>query len=252
MSSKLNNAFQLIRNGHFTVFLKEFKKRIYSRSVSVGLQRDLNNEFQAPSAKIDIQIRPLRIEDMDELLDTTIDPSINPRIIANQESMVNAKIPTCYVAVTVNNKPCYMQWLIGYEDNQKIEDHFMGVFPPLKKHEALLEGAYSHPAYRGMRIMPMAMARIAEKATEMNVRWVNTFVDITNIPSLKGCQRSGFKPYLLRKDRWFLFLRTITFHPISETMIENFYEATDSDRYATGDKHQMPMTNHTPKVDEYI
>lgn len=252
MSSKLYNAFQLIRKGHFTVFLKEFKKRIYSRSVSFGLQRDLNNEFRAPSAKIDIQIRPLKKDDVDELLDTTTDLSINPRIIANQQSMVNANIPTCYVAVTTKNEPCYMQWLIGYDDNHIIENYFKGVFPPLKKSEALLEGAYSNPAFRGLRIMPMAMALIAEKAAEINARWVNTFVDVTNIPSLKGCQRSGFEPYLLRKDRWFLFRRTITFHPISETMIEMFYEVTDSDRYKTSEKYQIPMTNHTPKVDEYI
>lgn len=252
MSSKISNAFHLIREGHFNVFFKEFRKRIYSRSVSLGLQRDLQNNFRAPSAKIEIQIRPLRKEDIAELLDTTNDPSINPRIIANQLGMVHANIPTCYVAVTEDGKPCYMQWLIGYEDNQKIEEYSKGVFPPLKKHEALLEGAYSNPAYRGLRVMPMAMSLIAEKADEINARWVNTFVDITNIPSLKGCQRSGFKPYLLRKDRWFLFQRTITFHPVSDLMIEMFYKVTDSDRYKERDKPHIPMTNHTPKVDEHI
>lgn len=213
------------------VLLREFKKRIYSHSVSIGLQRDLNNEFQAPPAKINIEIRPLRKEDFAELLEPSTDPSVNPRIIAIQKRMVNANIPTCYVAVTTDSKPCYIQWLIGYDDNQKIENYFRGVFPPLKESEALLEGAYSNPAFRGLRIMPMAMALIAEKATEINARWVHTFVDITNIPSLKGCQRAGFKPYLLRKDRWFLFHRTITFHPISDAMNEIFYEVTNSDRY---------------------
>lgn len=247
MPSKLYNAFQLIRKGYFNVLLNEFKKRIYSRSVSFGLQKDLNNKFQAPSAKIEIQVRPLRKDDVTELLDTTTDPSINPRIIANQQGMVNANIPTCYVAVTADDKPCFMQWLIGYDDNQKIDEYSKGVFPALKKSEALMEGAYSNPAYRGLRIMPMAMALIAEKATTMNARWINTYVDITNIPSLKGCQRAGFSPYLLRKDRWFLFRRSITFHPITDTMNQLFYELTDSDKNKTGDIHQMMMSNHTPK-----
>ena len=251
MFSKLHNALQLIRSGHFIVLLKEFKKRIYSHSVSVGLQRDLNNDFPTPSAKIEIQVRPLRNEDIADLLDVSADPSINPRIIAHQKSMVDANIPTCYVAVTADNKPCYMQWLIGYEDNQKIEEYFEGVFPALKKSEALLEGAYSNPAYRGLRIMPMAMALIAEKAAEINARWVNTFVDVTNIPSLKGCQRSGFTPYLLRRDRWFLFYRTITFHPISDTVNEIFYEVTDSERYKTSENQQIPLSYHTSKVDKY-
>ncbi len=252
MSSKFYNAYRLIREGHFSVLMKEFKKRIYSHSVSFGLQRDLNNEFLAPSAKIEIKVRPLRKNDVSELLDYTTDPSANPRIIANQLSMVDANIPTCYVAVTADDKPCYMQWLIGYDDNQKIQKHFNGVFPALKKQEALLEGAYSNPEYRGLRIMPMAMALIAEKATEINARWVNTFVDVTNIPSLKGCQRSGFTPYLLRKDRWFMFQQTTAFHPISNTMIEIFYKVTESDRYKTIEKHQLPVANHKPKVDELI
>lgn len=229
------------------ILLKEFRKRIYSKSVSFGLQRDLNNEFLAPSAKIEIKVRPLRKEDVPVLLDTTTDPSINPRIIANQLSMVDANIPTCYVAVTADDKPCYMQWLIGYDENHKIQEHFNGVFPALKKQEALLEGAYSSPDYRGLRIMPMAMSLIAEKATEIKARWVNTFVDVTNIPSLKGCQRSGFSPYLLRKDHWFLFHQTTTFHPITDVMIDKFYEVTDSNRPKANAIHQMSMSDHALK-----
>lgn len=236
MFSKIYNALQLIRKGHFIVLFEEFKKRMYSQSFSIGLQRDLENEFQASPAKIEIQVRPLSKEDVADLLGPTANTSINPRIIANQQSMVNANIPTCYVALTADNKPCYMQWLIGNEDNQIIENYFNGAFPSLNKQEALLEGAYNIPAYRGLRIMPMAMSLIAEKAAEINARWVNTFVDITNISSLKGCQRSGFKPYLMRKDRCFLFHRTITFHPITDSMIERFYEVTDSNRPLTKEK----------------
>ena len=248
MFSKLYNAFQLIRKGHFVVFLKELQNRIYSNSVSFGLQRDLKNEFHASSAKITIQIRTLRTEELPELLDTSSDPTISPRIVAGQRAMVKANIPICYVAVTVEDKPCYMQWLIGYDDNQKIKDYFKGVFPPLKKQEALLEGAYSHPAYRGLRIMPNAMALIAEKAANINARWVNTFVDVTNIPSLKGCQRSGFEPYLIRKDRWFLFRRSITFHPLSEAMMNMFYSVTDSERFKIGNNQNTSL----PKQNEMM
>jgi len=251
MPSKIYNAFQLIGNGHFAVFFQELKKRIYSYSISFGLQRDLEVEFHAKPAKIEIEIRPLKVEDVPYLLDSSSASSINPRVIAGQQSIVNANIPTCYVAVTADDKPCYMQWLIGYNENQKIENHFKGIFPPLKKDEALLEGAYSHPAYRGLRIMPLAMALIAEKAVAMDARWINTFVNVTNIPSLKGCQRSGFEPFLLRKERWFLFQRTITYHPVSENMNEKFYQITGSKKNKTGSNIQRPMTNHIQKAGQY-
>ena len=53
--------------------------------------------------------------------------------------------------------------------------------------------------YRGMGIMSAAMARIAERASELGARYVITFVQDSNIPSLKGCQRSGFAPHLLHQ-----------------------------------------------------
>lgn len=244
MLSKIQHAYQLIQKGYFIVLIQEIKKQFYSHSISIGLQRDLSNEFKAPSAKIEIQIRPLKKEDVPKLLNPESTESLNPRIIANQQSMADANIPTCYVAVTEHDKPCYMQWLIGYKDNPVIKNYFKGIFPALKASEALLEGAYSNPDYRGLRIMPMAMSLIAEKASEINARWVNTFVDATNIPSLKGCQRSGFKPYLIRKDRWLLFQLTSTFHPVTESMKQYFYEVTDSKPTNAGNKKEESDAGH--------
>jgi hypothetical protein len=187
MFSKLNNASQLIRKGHFIVSLN-----------------------------------------------------------AKQKGIINANIPICYVAAATSNEPCYMQWLIGYDDNQKIETYFKGVFPALKKTEALLKGAHYNPVCRGLRIIPMAISLIAETAAKMNVRWVNTFADATNTPFLRGCQQSGFKPYLLRKKQWFLFHRTFIFLPISDTMNKMYFEVTDAEKCKTRDIHHIPTSNHTP------
>ena len=44
--------------------------------------------------------------------------------------------------------------------------------------------------------MASAMAQIAARAADGGVRWVVTFVDEANTPSLKGCERAGFAPYL--------------------------------------------------------
>lgn len=242
MSSKLYNAFQLIRKGHYAIVFEEFKRRMYSRSISIGLQRDLENEFLAPAAKVDIKIRPLKKKDLPDLLDTTGDPTVNPRIAASQQSLVNANIRSCYVAVTADDRPCYMQWLIGCRQNDRVQTYFKGIFPLIKSREALLEGAYSNPDFRGQRIMPRAMALIAEKAKEMNVRWVNTFVDASNIPSLKGCQRSGFQPYLIRKERWFFFRQTCSFHPVPGSMTDYFEKVTGSATSGTGKNQPQPKS----------
>lgn len=58
--------------------------------------------------------------------------------------------------------------------------------------------AFTFKAYRGLCIMPAAMAQIAEKGTSIGARYVNTFVGDDNIASLKGCEKPGFSPYLTR------------------------------------------------------
>lgn len=221
---RIKNAFQLIQKGYFRIFFKELKHRIYSKNLAFGLKRDLNEEFKTPSAKIDIKIRPLKPEDLPALLENTPENPVNPRIIANQQALVDANIPSCYVAVTEDEKPAYMQWLIGYKHRKLISKFFKGLFPELNKSEALLEGAYSNPSFRGLRIMPEAMSKIAEKAVAIDARWVITFVDINNIPSLKGCKRSGFEPYILRECEWFLFRYTVSFHPLPSDLLEVYHQ----------------------------
>ena len=72
--------------------------------------------------------------------------------------------------------------------------------------------------------MPAAMSRIAEKGNEKNVKYVITFVARDNIPSLKGCHKSGFYPYIIRKETYFLFYKFVTFNTIPSAIKEE-YEA---------------------------
>jgi len=41
-----------------------------------------------------------------------------------------------------------------------------------------------------------------------------TFVQSDNIPSLKGCQRAGFSPSGVRKDRWRFFKKMVSFEKL--------------------------------------
>lgn len=198
------------------MLFKEFKQRVYSESSSFGLLRDISEPFKANPAKIKILVRPLCEDDINLILKEPETGTVNPRVLAHQRAIIKANIPTCYVATTIQDKPCYMQWLIGYTHNEKVRCHFKGIFPKIKARVALLEGAYASPDFRGLRIMPEAMVLIAEKAALINARWVITFVDTKNIASLKGCHRAGFKPYALRKEKWFLFRQTVSFHPLPE------------------------------------
>ena len=129
--------------------------------------------------------------------------------------MIRLNLPACYVAVAPKGDICYMQWLIPATENEKIQANFGSQFPLLNLDEALLEGAYTVPAYRGQGIMASAMAQVAEKAKQFGARWAITFVARENEPSLKGCARAGFEPYVLRYRSWRMLHRSIKFVPIS-------------------------------------
>ena len=129
--------------------------------------------------------------------------------------MVKAGLPTCYVAVTDGDQPCYVQWLIGPESNRQVQEIFGPRFPTLQPGEMLLEGAFTLEAWRGKGIMAAAMAQIAEKAVDHDARWVITLVGEGNVPSLKGCKKAGFQPYLARTDRWRWFQLSTSFGPLT-------------------------------------
>lgn len=187
-----------------------------SEIIALGLRRDLSVPFPAPDAKIPISIRRLEPRDYPILFDTTA-----PDIDADERDLRIARLElaeegfgTGYVAITETDDPCYVQWLFGPAENAAIYRYFEHVFPALRKGEALLEGAFTPVQHRGKGIMPAAMARIAERAADLDARFVITFVADDNIPSLKGCDRAGFTSYIRRSDKWVGIRRTITFSPL--------------------------------------
>jgi GNAT superfamily N-acetyltransferase len=202
-----------MRSGDVRVVADELRRRLWSDWTHYGLSRELDAPFVAPDAKIPLEIRALRESDLPKLLGMNADyvSARGPYVRMHRLNFAGASIGTCYVAATDGDEPCYMQWLMLASENDGIKRYFKGIFPVLDPDEALLEYAFTREDYQGKGIMPAAMARIAEKAQSHGARRVITFVDHHNVPALKGCQRAGFSPYLIRVDRWRLFRRRVNF-----------------------------------------
>lgn len=206
----------VLGHGHPKLLFDEVVRRIYSEDTYYGLRRDLLLPFEAPEAKMPLRIRPLRESDIAKLL--------NPREARRQSALkdylqrlflLRSEIPTCYVATTAEDEPCYMQWLMGPQDNAGILAFFRGGFPPLGPDEMLLEGAYTPAMYRGFGIMSCAMAKIAELGRDFGARRIITFVRSNNEAALKGCKRAGFLPFTIRTAQWRYFKRKLNFIPLS-------------------------------------
>ena len=215
---RVRDLVRLVVGGRPVEVWRALTRRLYSRGGSIGLRRDVSAPFAAPAAKLPIAVRPLAPGDDLSFLDVhqpgLSDGQVFERL--GQLRLLESGISTCYVAVGPDGKLCYMQWLIPASENDRVRAFFGNLYPPLDPDEALLEGAYTPEAYRGRGIMASAMAQIAARAAECGVRWVITFVDEANAPSLKGCERAGFAPYLRRVEAYRLFRRVIAFIPLIE------------------------------------
>lgn len=213
---RMHIAYKLISEKKTSIVWKNIKTRLNSTVLSLGLERDLNVEFKQPRSLIDFSIRLLRDSDINSLNDSY-----------RHIRLTNAKIPNCYVAVTKDNVPIYRQWLIGSAENTQIKNYFGALFPKLKNNEALLEGAFTNPSFRGYGIMSAATSGIAEKGKEIGAEHIITFVDIKNISSLRSIVAAGFSPYILRKEKRLFFFRKVVFLPITQeaNMLYNKYTA---------------------------
>src|SRR5437667_2129487 len=217
--ARVRDLLRLVFAGRGRRMWRAVSYRLYSNSASVGLRRDLRAPGLAPppAAKRPLQVRPLTADDELAWLDVR-DPGLSDDQVyarLGQARLLRSGIETCHVAVEPDGKACYMQWLILSNENERVRGFFGNLYPRLAPDEALLEGAYTPEAYRGQGIMAAAMAQIAERASQYGARWVVTFVDDTNVASLKGCARAGFVPYLRRDERFRLFRRRVSFTPVS-------------------------------------
>jgi RimJ/RimL family protein N-acetyltransferase len=194
----------LIANGEAGEVIRELRSRLYSEEVWYLLRRDLEQPFEAPPAKIPIHVRPFEKADV-------------PRILRERpirRTAIEAGLETCYVAITQDGELCYMQWLIDSSQNELIQRRFAGLYSRLAPDEMLLEWAYTFRKYRGLGIMAPAMARISEEGGKKGAHHLYTFVEQSNIPSLRGCRSAGFRPYQIRSDHWRFFRCHEQFTPL--------------------------------------
>ena len=166
-------------------------------------------------SKLDIIIRPFENTDINALKEEL-----------RHHRLVAEKIPNCYVATTKDNQAVYRQWLFKYHQNDRLKEYFGPIFPELKKEEAIIEGVFTHPDYRGLRIMPNAIYHILNQDHYTSLTRVIAFVDEKNKASLKGFYRIGFEPYIIRQERWLFFKRKVSFIPMTSDEEKSYLNLT--------------------------
>jgi hypothetical protein len=212
ISAKLRIMGSTLKDGDSLELTGRLSKLVYSTTESYVLRRDLTVPLaQRPRAKFSITVRPLEPDDMSQML--------AERPEGMRLGVLRAGLPQCYVALTDNSELCYMQWLVPPSQKERLRDLRFRDLPCFDDDSVLLEFAYTFKRFRGLGIMAPAMAYIAEQNKQAH--WAVTYVDRTNIPSLRGCHNAGFSPHRLCRRRWRLFhLKQTVMEPAS---LESFW-----------------------------
>jgi hypothetical protein len=97
----------------------------------------------------------------------------------------------CYIARAVDtNEICGVRWLIKYEHVKQLEweNRF-----PLDEDEYISENAYTFEKYRRVGSSVAASNMMKEIVSQLGLKRNKYYVDETNIPSLKWCEKAGDK-----------------------------------------------------------
>jgi hypothetical protein len=212
MSAKLKIMGSTMKDGNPLELTRRVRKLVYSTMESYILRRDITVPLMPrPQARISINVRPLEPGDM-------------PQIVAERPEglllgVLTSGLQQCYVALTADNQVCYMQWLVSPAYRERLRAFRFRDFHCFDDDTVVLEFAYTFRRFRGLGIMAPAMAFIAEQGR--GAHWAVTYVDRSNIPSLRGCHSAGFTPYRLCRDSWRMFrLKQSVMEP---TSLESFW-----------------------------
>ena len=217
VADKARIVADLIVKGQWACASKKLCRWLYWDTAALCLRRDLSVPFETRPAKIPLAIRPLQEADIPKLLGAK-DALLSGDAAFHLRSSIalfRFGIGTCYVASTLDGRPCFLQWLIGATENEKLLKYYKGFHAPLAPDQVLMEYGFTLESFRGLGIMSYALARIAE-GKELGVRWALTYVSRRNPAAMKGCKRAGFSPFMLRRESWRFFRRRVSFTLLPE------------------------------------
>lgn len=194
---QLRYAIRLARAGGLKVLFQQLWRQIYSKATFIGLERSLDtNGIQVP-CQLEYSFYPATEKDMEEVLEKAATESrASAHELIQRKWFYESGFRNCYVARTSDTgELCHMQWIVSPKDEPVMRQGFKKRLPRLKEEEVLLENMYTFEKYRGNRITPSAITRLAELARNNGYKRMITYVRQDNTASLKGCQRAGFKKF---------------------------------------------------------
>jgi hypothetical protein len=198
----------LANKGKFSDIVAKLRQHFWSDSRHVVLRRDLSQAIEHPKAPVSFSIRLYEPGDAAILFDANSpDEQVRQKTL---ESWMEWGIKSCYVAVLEDGRAIFMQWLLTPSDKKLLPGIF-GTFPAVEPGMIILEGAYTPPRFRRLPVMPAAMALIAEEGRHLGAHSAFVSIGEGNASMIKAARWAGFIPWRLKRVRYRLFRRSVSY-----------------------------------------
>lgn len=215
---RLKYAILLIEIEGPSLFLGRLLRKIYSKTVYLGLEKKLNSECASVPCQIDYSLRLATKEDMREIVEKARKEDRKSAYeLFGRRLFYEAGFRNCYVAIDIaTGEICHMQWLLSSKDMPK-NNSYAKSLPRLSDETILIENTFTFCKYRGKGLYPSVMVRLAEMARDSGFNQMKIYVQQDNAASLRGCQKAGFRVFEQVPEMKLLFLTRRKYAQISST-----------------------------------
>jgi hypothetical protein len=213
----LRTARDYVSRAEYRGLARMLASRISSESVAVVIEKDLAALPALADAKRRPPIRTASEADVRSLVDS--DPGRDVDADELWERRLRRHILAtlgargCFVADADDGTPSFMQYLFTAADNDRLREHFGGLFPTLGRDEAMVEFLYVPPASRNPGLIVNCLLQVADEARRDGAATVISFIDATNKGALFVNHLAGFRARSMRRTRRRWFRRSYRFEP---------------------------------------
>jgi hypothetical protein len=222
LSFRLGQAYDSFLTGDVRGLLRRVRNRLYSETVRVGIRKELTAADEARSATAEHQVRIASMGDIEAVLDpgrggaTDANELWQRRLRRHVAATVGPS--RCYVADCGDLGPSFMQFIFFSEDNDVLQAELPDLGPPIEPGEAMVDYLYVAPDARSLPFVTTCLLQVAVEARRRGATSIITYTPIGNRAALLSSNLAGYRPFALRRSRYRLFRRRVSYEPYTESI----------------------------------
>ncbi len=205
--NKAHSALTILRVGGPGPFVHHLRCQLYDQATFLALARFTDEPVDAVPCTVDYQLDIAKEADMEEVGGLAkSEGGESAWELIGRKWYFESGFRDCYIARTRDTgELCFLQFMVSLPQYQLIAADFRHRLPPISEDEVWLENSYTFRKFRGKKVMSSVLVDLGEVAKQQGIRRMVTYIREDNIPSIKGCERAGFKVFGSAVERKLLF-----------------------------------------------